>query len=106
MDRNDVEKILSENSIKCAICNKEVSLVINRKDQSISFKSHLNQSHNISINDYFELKSTKLCKFCKTEPVAIKVKKDTEGKVTIEDTDLCDSKSCISERKKLNTNSV
>lgn len=106
MERNEIKKILSENSIECKICNKEISLVIDRKDQSISFKSHLTQIHNISINEYFDLQSSQLCKFCKTESVGVKIVKTNNENILIEDAELCSEKSCIDERKKLNTNSV
>lgn len=106
MERNEIKTILSENNIECKICNKEISLVIDRKDQSISFKSHLKQTHNISINEYFDLHSPHLCKFCKTEPVGVKIVKNKDGNIIIEDAELCNVKSCVDERKKLNTNSV
>lgn len=106
MEKDEIVQHLNEDSIICKFCSKEISLLINRKDQTISFKNHLKQKHGISIKDYFQIETCKICKFCKSEPAEIKITKNDNLEILIEELELCNSKICMTERKKLNCNSV
>lgn len=96
---------LEKSEICCKICNKIISLDINRKDKLISFKNHLTQGHKIGLNDYYSLKNEKICKFCKKNNGKIIVTK-INNKIEINNFDLCDDSKCIVERSKLNCNSI
>ena len=106
MIENEIKMILSGDSIQCNICNVSFSLLINRKDLLIGFKSHLKQKHGITIVDYFNISTDINCSFCKINKSNISITKYQNKEININVNELCNNDNCINERKKYNPNSA
>lgn len=92
-------------NITCNLCNKQFKLTKKRKDWLIGFKSHIKQAHDVTICEYLNLTSERVCKWCKKHPVEVLVT-CSDNEVKIIEKNFCDDRNCINDRKVFNPNST